>query len=706
MLDIGCKFDSASFLTISDGIPGRNRFLFRLRVMIVSTSPSVLAQVRERYLDWEDRLERGDNVSLEQICEDQPELLPELHRIAEQIAAFPSLGPTPVPPTTDTKSNEGSDWKEIGRGASSIVYFGFDKGFGIHVAYKVLHPQNHLLSEGDFLRQMHRFEREAQILAKLKHQGIVRIYQTFLHHGRPALKMEYLPGGTLKDKFAEVRAGGSVAIARFMHRVTLAVSFAHSTKIVHRDLKPSNILLDAANQPCVSDFGVAKLLFVEVASSHPLSHSDSIEASDVPANSAEALTRHGRQPGTWEYMAPEQFDPFYGSISPATDVWALGVILYELLTGEKPFTGATREDVAAAVCDSRVTLSPGLQLDAVGRRLFNIARQCLNRDPNLRFGVPAARVRRISTMGEDPTPHTGPAGALAEAIRSAASDRSRRRFLGVGGLSLTAVLAGWFMRPKAAPSHDSPELVLTAKRNATVDIESFNQLKAGKSVVLIDRQLPPRSIAWVNGTGKSMAIQSGNGVFQIRSEEPGGGMLELLPKLPHGKYRIQAELKHESANDMSWVGIYVCAGHWTFDDHQHHAYSLLRFADQGRFAGDLVGAHEQHANRRTHFLAVYQCESSFVTQSASLNLPRTTVAAPSPGPRTVSIIVEADKATAMQGQDTIGSIGPNEINRLHKQVSSQEIRDKIRINAEGGIGLYVFSGTMSVFRLEIVPLRD
>ena len=334
------------------------------------------------YAFWEDEKARGNHVPLEEVCATHPELLPDVRAIAGRLAAVATLFSTG--PDGDPGSPAGADaphpadWREIGRGASSIVYRGEDATFGTAVAFKVLHVQGRLLSPADVVRLMKRFEQEARILARLKHDGIVRIFKTFGLGGRPVLEMEYLPGGSLVKHMEDVRAGGPAGIARFIARVARAVGFAHDHGIVHRDLKPSNILLDAAGLPCVSDFGVAKLIDPGKPPDRPAADPGGETVPDQP------LTALGRQPGTKAYMAPEQFDAACGAVGPATDVWALGVILYELLHGCRPFTGGTTDEWAAAVCRGPRPLRRWSAWRVEGR-LEAVALRCLACDPAKRF---------------------------------------------------------------------------------------------------------------------------------------------------------------------------------------------------------------------------------------------------------------------------------------------------------------------------------
>jgi len=205
-----------------------------------------------------------------------------------------------------------------------------------------------------------RFRREAEAMAAARHPHVAEVFDSGEAAGRPFLVMELLPGGTLVARFAApVPPADAVAL---MHKVASGVGAAHERGIVHRDLKPSNVLLDAAGEPKVTDFGLAKL--------------------GTDAN----LTHSGAVFGTPAYMAPEQAagSPFVG---PAADVWALGVMLYEALTGRNPFKADSVPATLANV-SNRTPPNPRA-LVAVPADLERIVLKCLEKEPADRY--PTAR---------------------------------------------------------------------------------------------------------------------------------------------------------------------------------------------------------------------------------------------------------------------------------------------------------------------------
>ena len=203
--------------------------------------------------------------------------------------------------------------EQLGEGGMATVYKAYDTRLERFVAIKVIRTDQFAPSMlGEMLK---RFEREAKALAKLSHPNIVHVHDYGEHEGAPYLVMEYLPSGTLKQS-----GGAPVPWQQALHillPIAQALAYAHEHNVIHRDIKPANILLTENGLPMLSDFGIAKIL---------------------ESNAGGTLTGTGMSIGTPEYMAPEQWT---GQSSPQSDIYSLAVVLYELLTGRKPYTGDT-----------------------------------------------------------------------------------------------------------------------------------------------------------------------------------------------------------------------------------------------------------------------------------------------------------------------------------------------------------------------------
>ncbi len=172
-----------------------------------------------------------------------------------------------------------------------------------------------------------RFAEEARVLASLEHRHIVRVFDC-VEGDICALVLELVPGGSLADRLRHSRVSVSAACTLVLGLLA-GLEHAHQRGVVHRDIKPANLLFTAAGRLKVADFGVAKII-------------------DGRREASAALTLDGRPVGTPAYMAPEQLNPALGLVSAATDVWASGTILLELLTGRRPLEGVLNLAVARA----------------------------------------------------------------------------------------------------------------------------------------------------------------------------------------------------------------------------------------------------------------------------------------------------------------------------------------------------------------------
>ncbi len=214
-------------------------------------------------------------------------------------------------------------------------------------------------------QELARFQREAEAVASLRHANIVQLFDVGDHEGRPYFTMEFVEGGCLANKVEGIPQPARQAAA-LVATLAEAVQAAHQGGVVHRDLKPANVLLTADGTPKVSDFGLAWRL-----------------------ESGERLTQSGAVLGTPSYMAPEQALGKTLILGPAVDVYALGAILYELVTGRPPFRGETAaETVLQALYQEPV---PPARLNAkVPRDLETICLKCLHKEPHRRYASAAA----------------------------------------------------------------------------------------------------------------------------------------------------------------------------------------------------------------------------------------------------------------------------------------------------------------------------
>jgi tRNA A-37 threonylcarbamoyl transferase component Bud32 len=279
--------------------------------------------------------------------------------------------------------------ERIGRGGMGVIYKARHVRIHRVVALKMI-AVGELASEGE----LRRFHAEAEAAATLDHPNIVPIYEVGAHEGRPYFTMKLLEGGTLAEHIERFRGDGRSAAA-MVATIARAVHYGHQRGVLHRDLKPANILLDAAGRPHVADFGVAKRLERE-----------------------SGLTETGVVIGTPRYMAPEQAEGRVKEITTAADGYSLGAILYELLTGDPPYDGATATEILEQAGAARP--APPTALNAgIHRDLEMICLKCLERDPALRYGSAAALAEDLDRYCEGEPILARPVGAVARALRAA-----------------------------------------------------------------------------------------------------------------------------------------------------------------------------------------------------------------------------------------------------------------------------------------------
>jgi serine/threonine protein kinase len=325
------------------------------------------------------QLAAGKPAEIESICRAHPDLADELRQLWGAMLVADCAGsnfgvdlPT-LPHSSDANSSNPSgefsprvfpqqfgDYEllsELGRGGMGVVYKARQLTLDRTVALKMLRG-GAWASQADLAR----FAAEAQAAARLDHPGIVPVYEVGEQSGQAYFTMKYVSGTTLARRLADGPIGAHDA-ARLLAPVCHAIQYAHDRGVLHRDLKPSNILIDREGRPHVSDFGLAKRLEDDVQ-----------------------LTMSGAVLGTPAYMAPEQAAGARGKLGPATDVYSLGVILYQMLTGRPPFQAATAVDTVLLVLEQE-PLPPRLVNPRADLELEMIALKCLQKPPELRYAT-------------------------------------------------------------------------------------------------------------------------------------------------------------------------------------------------------------------------------------------------------------------------------------------------------------------------------
>ncbi len=303
----------------------------------------------------------------EVVCASCPELLPvvrnrwrRIRRLGADIDALfpPPQEANPPPVWTDLPPVEGYEVEAVlGRGGMGIVFRARHVRLKRPVALKML-----LAGAYAAPHERARFQREAEAVAGLRHPNIVQVYDVGDCDGRPYFTMEYVEGGSLAHQLAGVPQPAREA-SQLVVTLAAAVHAAHARGIVHRDLKPGNVLLADDGTPKVTDFGLARR-----------------------QDDGAGLTHPGDALGTPSYMAPEQARGRPDSVGPATDIYGLGAILYELLTGRPPFRAATAAETVHQVI-SQEPAPPSWLNDQVPHDLETICLKCLDKEPSRRYGT-------------------------------------------------------------------------------------------------------------------------------------------------------------------------------------------------------------------------------------------------------------------------------------------------------------------------------
>ncbi|MDP9401270.1 MAG: PASTA domain-containing protein [Actinomycetota bacterium] len=342
--------------------------------------------------------------------------------------------------------------ERVGTGGMADVFRADDRQLGRPVALKLLHPR--FAEDAHFVE---RFRREASAAAGLSHPNVVGVYDRGEWEGRPYIAMEYMPGRTLKDLVDEQGQLPVPLAIELTVQVLRAARFAHRKGIIHRDLKPHNVMVDEEGRAKVTDFGIARA-----------------GASD--------MTQTGSLLGTAQYLAPEQAQG--ERVTPATDLYSVGVLLYELLTGRVPFEAESPVTVALKHV-SEPPVPPSRLNPAVPPELDAVVLRALAKDPAARFADADAFIAALEGVRAG-----GPvsAGVVEEVVEAPPVDEPRRRWpwLVLAALALAGLVAAALLLTRDPERVRVPSVVGSSVEEASA------RLRAAGFAVDSDRQASRR----------------------------------------------------------------------------------------------------------------------------------------------------------------------------------------------------------------------
>ena len=401
----------------------------------------------------------------------------QLHDLLDESVEIPASDPSTKHSTKDTTDNGVAhhlpiagqptdtigDYEllaELGRGGMGVVYRARQRGLGRLVAVKVLRATD---SSGN---ERSRFQQEAEAIAALQHPNIVQVYEVGQADDRDYLSMELIEGGSL-DQWAKGTNRSYHEIALLIKQLADAIQYAHEQGIVHRDLKPANVLMTSRGEPKVVDFGLAKRL----------------------DDSARVRTQTGAVIGTPSYMSPEQASGS-GQVGPGSDLFSLGVILYQLLTSRLPFEGSSTVETLKIISE-RDAIAPSKLRPSVPRDLETICLKCLAKESDHRYGSARLLSEDLARFLDHRAILARRAGMLERTARMIKRHREASMLAASLGLLLLAVLGYAIFQQQylhqAQQQADSQKLMASRQRERANQAEKAYESSLEKARELVGR---------------------------------------------------------------------------------------------------------------------------------------------------------------------------------------------------------------------------
>ena len=567
--------------------------------------------------------------------------------------------------------------ERIGKGGMGVVYKALDVRLKRAVALKLLHCGG--LTDEAIAR---RFRTEAEAIARLEHPHIVRIYEAGEFDGTPFFSMELMPG-SLAQKLNGKPIPEREA-AQLVETLALAVQFAHERQVLHRDLKPANILLSGDDTAKLTDFGLAKLLDAETDQTHS-----------------------GAVIGTPSYMAPEQARGDMKNVGVAADVYSLGAILYELLTGQPPFRGGNKEEILERVRSQEPTPPSRLRKD-LSRNLEAICLKCLEKETRRRYPSAQALAEDLAHWSKGlPTVARPPRWSARIGTwlrrRSPAVVATVTTFL----LAMGSLAAWWYFDP------DRPLRKIEA------------ELAAGHPQTLLGKTGQPAWMRWQLGAAQSKVSQHSDGSFSVHSWED-VCLLELLSNPQTPSFRIHAQIRHENSHDFGEVGLFCCHEEIPLNNTSVHNFICVAFndviADTPPPAGILppgvsVPSGEDNSVMLAGRIVAYAHDRARWDDRVAALVPRLFKPAGYVGGDWRDLVIEVTTEGVAVLWEQKQSIGPLSRGNWSKEVEDHRrnnawaqtipaARGQFRCPAQGSVGLYLVRGTASFRTIVIEPINN
>jgi eukaryotic-like serine/threonine-protein kinase len=564
---------------------------------------------------------------------------------------------------------------KIGQGGMGVVYRAQQVPLKRLVALKMISAGHHATAQA-----IDRFIREGKAVARLRHPNVVQVYDLGESEGLPYYSMELVEGGNLQSKLDQGPFGLREA-ADLVRTLAEAVEFAHREGVVHRDLKPANILLTREGTPKITDFGLAKMLDVD---------SDSLTTAPFTASNLIL--------GTPSYMAPEQAEGGSARIGRSADIYALGAILYALLTGRSPFAGEPKLKILQLV-RSTLPPPPSRSRPEIPFWLEAICLKCLEKQPARRYSSARALADDLDRWLRDERPRGTPSWLIR-------FGRGVRR-------NGAAILIG------LAPISVGAAIYLNQPGRIVEDYQS--QLAGGRSVGLVGKTGMPKWHRWQAGGSRSQMVLADDRAFTIHTWTT--ALLELLPDPGAGSYRLTMQIRHETSDINGEVGLYVGRTDYFNNNKYVNFFTQIIFNDvhprdelRPRVLESVRHAESVRENSVLLLPRIYEGETGShfnVVSISGVAGPHFKAMGQNNGRwHDLEVVVTPEGVNALWNGSPFGMTAAAIQQKTNSSVTKFALREPDRLPREfrtvfdsrGGLGLYVRRGSASFRSVTVSPL--